>query len=100
MTEKPATIFGGSKGITYCHHVEPRGHLCVPKKETFPIPLQYIDGTRTTHTNLDVLQESRIDDYWNIAVDQNLSDSWAGFRKFTFLNEKPPKKNVVWAAAC
>ena len=73
-------------------NVEPRGHLCVPKKETFPIPLKYIDVTRTTHTNLDVLQESRIDDDWNIAVDQILSDSWAGFTTFTFLNEKPPRQ--------
>ena len=35
---------------------------CVPKEESFPIPLKYIDVTRTTHTDLDVLQESRIDD--------------------------------------
>ena len=40
------------------HHVEPRVQLYVPKEESFPIPLQYIDVTRTKHTNLDVLQES------------------------------------------
>ena len=28
--------------------------------------MNYIDVSRTTHTNLDVKQESRIDDYWNI----------------------------------
>ena len=27
---------------------------------------RYIDVSRTTHTNLDVMQESRIDDYWYI----------------------------------
>ena len=27
---------------------------------------EYIDVSRTTHTNLDVEQEKRIDDYWNI----------------------------------
>ena len=33
------------------------------KEETFPIPLKYIDVSRTTQTNLDVMQESRIDGY-------------------------------------
>ena len=44
------------------HHVEPRVQLCVPKEEPFPRPLKCIDVSRTTHTHLDVLQESRIDD--------------------------------------
>ena len=38
------------------HHVEPRVKLYSPRKESFPIPLKYIDVSRTTHTNLDVLQ--------------------------------------------
>ena len=63
-----------------------RVQLYVPKKGTFPIPLKYIDVTRTTHTNLDVFQESRVDDYWNVDVDRNLSDSWSGITKFTSLN--------------
>ena len=37
-----------------------------PREKSFPIPLQYIDVSRTTRTNLDVKQERRIDDYWNI----------------------------------
>ena len=41
----------------YRHHVEPRGQLYVPKEESFPIPLKYIDVSRTTHTNLDVMQD-------------------------------------------
>ena len=48
------------------HHVEPRVKLYSPREESFPIPLKYIDVSRTTHTNLDVKQERRIDDYWNI----------------------------------
>ena len=56
------------------HHVEPRVQLFVPKEETFPIPLKYIEVTRTTHTNLDVWQESGKDDYWNVDVDRHLSD--------------------------
>ena len=44
------------------HHVEPRVKLYSPREEPFPIPPKYIDVSRTTHTNLDVMQESRIDD--------------------------------------
>ena len=45
-------------------HVELRVKLYSPREESFPIPLKYIDVSRTTHTNLDVKQEKRIDDYW------------------------------------
>ena len=40
------------------HYVEPRVKLYMPKEESFPIPLKYIDVTRTTHTSLDVLLEN------------------------------------------
>ena len=71
------------------HHVEPRVQLSVPKEETVP-----------THTNLDVLPESRINNYWNVNVDRNLSHSWTGFTKFTILNEKSPKRiHVAQGAA-
>ena len=55
-----------SGSFIYRHHVEPRVKLYSPREESFPIPLKYIDVSRTTHTNLDVKQEKRIDDYWNI----------------------------------
>ena len=42
----------------YRHHNEPRVQLYVPEEETFPIPLKYIDVARSTHTGLDVMQES------------------------------------------
>ena len=80
----------------YRRHLEPRVQLHVRKEETFPIPLKYIDVTRTTHAHLDVLQESRIDDYWNVDVDRNLSDSWTGFTKFTWMNGKPPQ-GEMWS---
>ena len=51
---------------------------------------KYIDVTRTTHTNLDVKQEKRIDDYWNIDGSRDLSYPWTGFTQFTLLDEKPP----------
>ena len=55
-----------SGSFIYRHHVEPRVKLYSPREESFPIPLKFIDVSRTTHTNLDVKQEKRIDDYWNI----------------------------------
>ena len=79
-----------SGNFIYRHHVEPRVKLYSPREESFPIPLKYIDVSRTTHTNLDVKQERRIDDYWNIDGSRDLSDSWTGFTQFTLLEEKPP----------
>ena len=60
-----------------------------------PRPIQgdgpkYIDVSRTTHTNLDVKQEKRIDDYWDIDGSRDLSDPWTGFTQFTLLDEKAP----------
>ena len=52
-----------SGSFIYRHHVEPRVALYSPREESFPIPLKYIDVTRTTHTNLDVKLEKRIDDF-------------------------------------
>ena len=39
-------------------------------------PLKHFDVTRSTHTDLDVLQEKRIDDNWNVDSNRSLSDSW------------------------
>ena len=42
----------------YRHHVAPRVKLYVPKEATFPIPMWYIDVTRTTYvTGRDVGEE-------------------------------------------
>ena len=41
--------------------------------------LKYIDVSGTTHTNLDVKQEKRIDD---IDGSRDVSDSWSGFTRF------------------
>ena len=79
-----------SGNFIYRHHVEPRVKLYSPREESFPIPLKYIDVSRTTHTNLDVKQERRIDDYWNIEGQVILSYSWTGFIQFILLEEKPP----------
>ena len=85
-----------SGSFIYRHHVEPRVKLYSPREESFPFPLKYIDVTRTTHTNLDVRQEKRIHDYWNIDGSRNLSDPWTGFTQFTLLEEKAPD-GYMWS---
>ena len=57
--------------FVYRHRNEPRVQLHVPKEETFTIPLKYIGVTRSTFSDLHVIQEKRIDDCWN--VDSNRS---------------------------
>ena len=66
-TLKLTTTSGALKEtyFIYRHHVEPRV-LYVPREESFPTPLKYIDVTRTSHTQLVVLQEKRINDCWNV----------------------------------
>ena len=80
--------FWSIQGDIHRHHDGPRVHSSL--KHSL-IPLKYIDVTRSAHTDLDVLQEKRIDHYWNVDSSRHLSDSWKGFTKFTLLKEKPPK---------
>ena len=70
--------------------MEPRVRLYVLRKESFSIPVKYIDVTRNTHTSIDVMLEKSIDDYWNVDGYRELSDTWTGFTRFTSLSEKPP----------
>ena len=74
----------------YRHHVEQRVKLYMPREESFPIPLKYVDVTRNTHTSSDVSLEKHMDVYWNVEGDRELSDTWTGFTRFTLLKEKPP----------
>ena len=77
-----------SGNFIYRHHAEPRVKLFSPREESFHIPLKYIDVSRTTHTNLDVMQERRIDDSWNIDGSREFSDSCTSFNQFILLEEK------------
>ena len=85
-----------SGNFRYRHHVEPRVKLYSPREESLPIPLKYIDVSRTTHTNLDVKQEKRIDDYWNVDGVKKLVWSLDRVTQFTLLEEKPPD-GYVWS---
>ena len=93
-TEARRDFWSVQGDFIYRHHDEPRVQLYVPKEETLPIPLKYIDVTRSTHTNLDLMQEKRIDDDWNVHENRNLSGSWTGFTKFIRFKEEPPKECV------
>ena len=94
--EARANFWSIQGDFIFRHHSEPRVQLYVPKEEAFTTPLKHIDVTRSTHTDLDVMQEKRIDDCWNIDSNRSSSDSWKGFTKFTLLKEEPPK-GYVWS---
>ena len=64
--------------------MELRVKLHVRREASFPIPLKYIDFTRTTDTTLDVMSEKHIEDHWNVDGDRELSDTWTGFTKIHF----------------
>ena len=87
--------FGPCQEISYTAiTLNPESSFTRRKRNPFPIPLKYIDVSRTTRTNLDVKQEKRIDDYWNIDGSRDLSDPWTGFTRFTLLEEKPPNRKM------
>ena len=66
MTLKPGPPSGRFKVISSIVITMNLEFNSVPKEETFPIPLIYIDVTRSTHTDLDVMQEKSVDDYRNV----------------------------------
>ena len=85
-----------SGSFIYRHHFEPRVKFYSPREESFPIPLKYIDVSRTTHTNLDVKQEKRIDDRWNIDGQEICLIHGQVSLNFTLLEEKAPD-GYMWS---
>ena len=63
-------------------------------EESFPIPLKYIDVSRTTRTNLDVMQERRIDDYWNIDGSRDLSDFLDRFHSVYSIGRETSRRDI------
>ena len=80
-----------SGNFMYRHHVKPRVKLYSPREESFPIPLKYIDVSRTTHTNLDGKQEKRIDDYLEYRFVTRLVRSLDSFHTIHFIGRNPPE---------
>ena len=94
---KQEMIFGPCQETSYTAiTLNPESNFTRREKNHSLFPLKYIDVSRTTHTNLDVMQERRIDDYWNIDGSRDLSDSWTGFTQFTLLEEKTPDE-YMWS---
>ena len=59
MTQHEMMNIWSITGCFICrHHVEPRVKLYSPREDSFPLPLKYIDVTRTTNTSLDALLEN------------------------------------------
>ena len=82
--------------FVYRHHVEPGVQLYVPKEETLRIPLKYVDVIRATHTDLDVLQEKRIDDdYQKCRSEQTLVRFLERIHKVHFIERKTSKAIYV-----
>ena len=75
--------------------MEPRVQSYVPKEESLPIPLKYIVVNRSTHTDLDVAQEKRIDDYWNVDGHGSLSDSWTLHKIYTIQRDSSKRIYVA-----
>ena len=70
-----------------------KGKLHLLSSRCIPDTLRYTDVIRRTHTTFDVFEESRIDDYWNIDANRNLSEPWTGFTQFTMQVRR-------WRAEC
>ena len=82
-------IFGPCQETSYTAiSLNLESNFTSPREESFPIPLKYIDVSRTTHTNLDVKEEKRIDDYWNIDGSRDLSDPWTGLHNLLYSKKK------------
>ena len=55
-----------------------------------------VDVHRSTYTDLDVMQEKRVDDCWNVDSNRSLSDAWKVFTKFTlFIDRKYSQRICV-----
>ena len=67
----------------------------MPREESCPNPLKYIDVIRSTDTDLDAAEEKRIDDHWNVDGERNLLDSEDGFHKIYIIERKSSSRIYV-----
>ena len=66
--------------------------LHVPRKEHILFDWIFVDITRSTFADLEVAQEKRIYDCWDVDENRNLSTLWTNFTRFTSLSETPLKR--------
>ena len=98
MTRKSTRTFGLFKETSFIVIIlnPVFNFLCQEKSHFLSHCFFFFDVIKSTHTNLDVAQEKRIDDNWNVDENRNLSDSWRGFTRCTLLKETPPK-GFLWS---
>ena len=66
--------------------------MCRRKKHT---PFHF-NTLMLHHTGLEIMQERKIDDYWNVDSCKPLSVFWRGFTKIHFIEREPPK-GYMWS---
>ena len=80
MKVKPGIIFGQSGStFTVIMLMNPESNFMCREKRHSRCHLKIIDVTRAASTILDVLLERRIDRYWNVDEDREMSYAWTGY---------------------
>ena len=93
MVVKHETISSQSQGTTFTVITLNRESNCTRRKKNHSqFHHDFFDVARTTRTTLETMVERRIDDYWNIERNRDLSDSWTGFTRFTILDGRETSK--------
>ena len=108
MTLKPGKTSGRFK-VTSSIVITMRVQLYVPKEETFPIPLKYIDVTRSTSSDLDAIRTeacqirgkvSQSSLYWKKNLPRDIcgpGGDWHKFKRLPDLRKCGLKYGPKWA---
>ena len=70
------------RNFKYQYKVASRVKICTSRENSFLFHWNTLMALNLSIQSLNVLQESRIDDYGNIDGSRDLSDSWSGFSHF------------------
>ena len=84
-----------SGNFIYRHHVEPRVKLYSPREESFPIPLKYIDVSRTTQNKIGCQAREAASMTIGISMDQEICLVLETCFTQILLEEKPPDGSLV-----
>ena len=63
----------------FCHHVEPRVKLYVPREVSFSFSTEIHRRDQGYKNSIGCSAGENIEDYWNVDGDRELSDTWTGF---------------------
>ena len=89
-------IFGLCQEIIYLHRRWTKSpNFTRREEESFPISTEIqLTSPELTHTNLDVKQERRIDDYLNIDGSRDMSDYWTCFTQYYSIGRKTVQTDI------